>query len=717
MKRSYLIALAGILFVAAGLMLLDQTPAVAQDAGTTEPPYLAEYYNQWVGSAHADSTAEAFNHWNSEGEVAADCARCHSTPGYRDYVGADGSAFGSVEAAAPIGTVITCDACHAPPATQLTTVTFPSGVELGETGDSARCMVCHQGRASTDSVNAKISDLNLVDAPDQVSADLKFQNIHYFAAAATLYGGAARGGYQYDGMRYMGRNMHVEGFDTCAECHNPHTLEVRVELCANCHDDVESVDDLKDVRMAGSAVDFDGDGDDSEGMAGEIEGMQENLTQAMQAYSTQVAGVGIVYNPNAYPYFFNDTNGNGTADEDESVAANGYATFTANLLRAAYNLQVSVKDPGAFAHNPQYILELLYDSTASLNAVLTDPIDMSEMHRDAPMHFDPTAEAFNHWNSDGEIPGSCARCHSAQGLEVFIKNGVNVAEPLTNGLLCTTCHTSLTDFTVREVTDVTFPSGAKLDFGEGDESNLCLACHQGRESTVSVNNAIRNAGVGDDEVSSKLAFRNVHYFAAGASIFGGEAQGAYQFAGKEYNGRNMHAEDAPNTCTGCHRQHDGTIRLNKCDDCHDNVDTQEDVFSIRMTEDVELIDYNGNGDAEEPIRDEIMTLEDALYAAIQSYATTTAGTAIAYSPASYPYFFVDGNGNGTVDPEEANNDNRYVTWTPNLLRAAYNYQYVQKDPGAFAHNPHYILQVLYDSIEAVGGDVSNYTRPPVTASE
>jgi hypothetical protein len=45
------------------------------------------------------------------------------------------------------------------------------------------------------------------------------------------------------------------------------------------------------------------------------------------------------------------------------------------------------------------------------------------------------------------------------------------------------------------------------------------------------------------------------------------------------------------------------------------------------------------------------------------------------------------------------------------LKAAYNYQYAQKDPGAFAHNAKYVLQVLYDSLEDIGADVSGMTRP------
>jgi hypothetical protein len=714
-KISYLLAFAGILFVAAGLMLLDQSSVIAQDE---EPPYLAEYYNQWVESPHADTTAEAFNHWNEEADavVPVDCARCHSTPGYRDYVGADETAFGSVENPAPLGTVITCDACHAPTATQLTSVVFPSGVELGDTGDSARCMVCHQGRASTDSVNARLTDLNLLENPDQPSADLRFINIHYYAAAATLYGGTARGGYQYDGQVYMGRNMHVEGYQTCAQCHNPHTTEVRVEECAACHEDVESVDDLRDIRMEGSGADFDGDGDDLEGIADEIEGLQEILYAPMQQYAAEVVGTPLAYDQLSYPYFFIDTNANGTLDADEATGENGYNAFTANLERAAYNYQVSLKDPGAYAHNPQYVIELLYDSIASLSGAMSEPVaDMEFIVRDAPMHFNPTVEAWRHWDAEGEVPGTCARCHTAVGVPTFLANGVNVAAPPTNGLACTTCHTDLSDFTLRAVVDVPFPSGARLSFGEEDESNICLVCHQGRESTVSVNRAIGN--LGDDEVSDRLTFRNVHYFAAGASIFGTEAQGAYEYADHAYNGRNMHAEDAPNTCIGCHREHDGTIRIGECEDCHEEVEEPEDVLSIRMLEDVDLIDYDGDGNAEEPIRDEIMTMEETLLVAIQAYAADTIGTPIAYDSHTHPYWFIDTNANGVADPEEVNADNRYVTWTPTLLRAAYNYQYSQKDPGDFAHNPDYIMQVLYDSLEAVGADVSAMTRPPVAESE
>ncbi|MFN2295451.1 MAG: polyheme membrane-associated cytochrome C, partial [Candidatus Promineifilaceae bacterium] len=99
--------------------------------------------------------------------------------------------------------------------------------------------------------------------------------------------------------------------------------------------------------------------------------------------------------------------------------------------------------------------------------------------------------------------------------------------------------------------------------------------------------------------------------------------------------------------------------------------------------------------------------------AIQANATNNPATdSIVYNASAYPYFFIDANGDGVYDEGDTE---RYVTWTPELLRAAYNYQYVQKDPGAFAHNGKYVMQFLYDSLSAVGGDVTAMTRPTVEA--
>jgi hypothetical protein len=725
MRKYHIVALIGALLLVGGLALFAQTSALAQTTvpePLTDPPYLAEYYNAWVASPHADYTAEAFVHWDAEGEIPENCAKCHSEGGYLDFMGEDGSEFGVVNAPAALGTVVTCDTCHNPTARDLADVTFPSGLTISDDGGSARCMQCHQGRASTETVNARLTELGLMEDVDTVNAELGFVNIHYYAAAASLYGSEARGGYQYDGMVYQMQNNHVPGFSTCADCHEPHTLQLEVEACATCHEDVETVEDLRFIRMAGSGSDYDGDEDVNEGIAEEIEGLQEILYEAIQLYASEVSGTPIAYSVSAYPYWFIDTNADGELQDDEAIFDNAYNAYTANLLRAAYNYQVSLKDPGGYAHNPQYHIHLLYDSVMALNAVLSEPVDVGLMTRNDPGHFNVTEEAFRHWDEDGEVPGSCSRCHTADGLPFFAEQGVNIAVEPSNSLDCATCHTDLAEFTFLEITEVRFPSGAMVSFapeGEADDNNLCLSCHQGRESTVSVNTAIARAGVGDDEVSDALTFRNIHYFAAGASLFGTEVQGAYEYEGMEYNGRFMHDGEEAVTCTDCHDAHTGENDLNLCEDCHEDVEAPEDVRLIRATEDIDLIDYDGDGDAEEPIADEIQALEDALLVEVYRYAAEVVGTPIVYDSHSHPYWFIDTNANGVADPDEVNRDNRYVTWTPNLLRAAYNYQYIAKDPGVFAHNADYALQVLYDSLMSIGGEaaVATYTRPPVVAAE
>ena len=86
------------------------------------------------------------------------------------------------------------------------------------------------------------------------------------------------------------------------------------------------------------------------------------LLGAIQAYATEVAGTPSSTTADTYPYFFIDTNANGAADGEEANGDNAYKAWTPRLLKAAYNYQVSVKDPGAFAHGGKYIIQLLYDS-------------------------------------------------------------------------------------------------------------------------------------------------------------------------------------------------------------------------------------------------------------------------------------------------------------------------------------------------------------------
>jgi hypothetical protein len=84
----------------------------------------------------------------------------------------------------------------------------------------------------------------------------------------------------------------------------------------------------------------------------------------------------LCYDPGTYPYFFKDTNGDKQCSAAETVAANGFVAFTPALMKASFNYQFSRKEPGAWAHNFDYMAQLLYDGIADLGgnvANLTRP--------------------------------------------------------------------------------------------------------------------------------------------------------------------------------------------------------------------------------------------------------------------------------------------------------------------------------------------------------
>ena len=324
-------------------------------------------------------------------------------------------------------------------------------------------------------------------------------------------------------------------------------------------------------------------------------------------------------------------------------------------------------------------IALLFVATAFLTAVFAADNAPKKAGKEVRIqlgvgHFNRDGKPFHYWDKEKEIPAVCARCHAATGAAQYLKEGKNTPAPQTKtAFACSNCHADLGTFERNRVDKVTFPSGLTVDSGNND-SNLCMTCHQGRESTASVDKAI--AGKAPDTPDPKLGFVHVHYLPAGAMKYGTEAKVGYEYEGKTYAGLWNHVP-ALNSCTSCHDPHSGELQEEKCGQCHrDRRGGEEKAATVE--------EY-----------------KKELYAAIQQYARNVGGAAIAFSPEAYPYWYTDTNGNGKIDADELRPDNSYKGYTPRLMQAVYNYSFALRDPGAGYHNGRYAIQLLYDSLQSL----------------
>jgi hypothetical protein len=322
--------------------------------------------NDWFRSAHANAASQAFSHWNDEGLIEPSCATCHSGEGFRDFHGLDGTAAGLVDGPINTGGVVDCGTCHNAGLADVTEITLPSGVVHTVTGVEASCLTCHQGRSAGNHVAEATANRPL----DEPSGELRFINPHYATAAAIWLGGYGEAGYHYDGHDYSGRFFHARPVESCNSCHEPHTLEIAFEPCLTCH----RADSPEYIRIARQS--YDGTGNTSVGIRSDIENNAATLMQMIQDYMNEVVGAPVIYDGTRYPYFFADADGDGAIDMADG-RPQAYGSWTPRSLRTAFNWKLVTSDPGNYAHNPQYSLELLYDSISDLSEPLG--IDIEEL--------------------------------------------------------------------------------------------------------------------------------------------------------------------------------------------------------------------------------------------------------------------------------------------------------------------------------------------------
>lgn len=577
----------------------------------------------------------------------------------------------------------------------------------------------------------------------QLTANNKLVNSHYLGAAATVFGRDAAGWYQYPRSAtatiskayavYTGTNQHGVTAGKCTSCHDPHGLNVVTVTktsCGRCHfkadgSPVASLTELEETRQYGFEGNIDGKG--TESLKAAIDDNAQTLLKAMQAYATNVVGTSICFtlNGGGGNYYFIDTNADGTCDT--ATETTGYNKFTPRLLRAAYNYNFYMHEPGAWAHNPRYVNELLYDGIVDLNAGLTAagkatvPFAGFRAFNDhfgaANAKSNPNGgDQFRDWDA-AVVPNNCSQCHA--GAKGFANAIANTLTTVTNkpimAMECTTCHAPKAGDanmqTIRsDVAQVWFPpakdntatpnpKAVAIDATTLPESfALCGTCHSGRENTTTIDIAI--AGMADQSAFS-VSFKNPHYLGAAGIILGAKTHMAYEYVDQVYvttpvnfgvanngNAPGPHGSPHGASCTGCHRpmetshsfEVDDLTLTTYCGSCH----VKATYGDFRL----------------QPKKDNVQAMAAKLYATLTAYTQAKSNPAC-YNGAAYPYWYKDdGSGGGTAnDGVCQTGETAQAKFDAKSLKATFNYKWSQAEPGAYAHNYEYIIQVLFDSIK------------------
>ena len=334
---------------------------------------------------------------------------------------------------------------------------------------------------------------------------------------------------------------------------------------------------------------------------------------------------------------------------------------------------------------------------------------------------------------------ACFQCHNGLGTIDYLKDrqGTTDAQVLWGdaNVTCLTCHDThekgagdnvripvKLSYNSRFVDSVKNPGGGINKFMDGTDipadvgkGVICLFCHQGRESGLTVYLAIKgkvDPYTSPDQTidaAKGISFINPHYLDSGAVLWGRNAW-EYIDGGitpREYS-TGVAAHQSLN-CMGCHMAepnaenteggHTWKPRVETCQECHGSFIT--DFKDIRA-----IGDYDGDGTVKTAF-EEIGTLGDPVLGDSGLFGqlkTALHDAGIDYDPDSYPYFFIAGTGD------------QYKAWTSNQLTAAFNLSWAFKsgiDCVAY-HNAYYAAQILQDSLSVLvpGKDMSGYFRPP-----
>ncbi len=344
------------------------------------------------------------------------------------------------------------------------------------------------------------------------------------------------------------------------------------------------------------------------------------------------------------------------------------------------------------------------------------------------------AGAWAHYDWKTSSRQDCQRCHTTSGLITYFDAKIagttyttgNIAAAANSTapemLQCRGCHTdnkgtlrnpgaitvtyygdaqALADFSTTGASPVTYP--------DAKGSNICIACHTGRESGGSIKSSTK-------AFTSGTSFINSHYLTAGGTVFA-ETGYTYYSSTDTFNYANsshylhdkigLDATLAPNTgangpCVGCHMSSTADAATNY--GSHRFLPYAKDSNGV-ITTLTTTVCANCHSGQYSMTAAELEHQNTLFQNALEALKELMAAKGFYYST-NYPYWYSNAAGTTSATSWGATKAEGQQT-----MGAAFNYNLLKHDPGAYAHNRYYAKRLIYDSIDWMDDKALNHSTP------
>lgn len=306
----------------------------------------------------------------------------------------------------------------------------------------------------------------------------------------------------------------------------------------------------------------------------------------------------------------------------------------------------------------------------------------------------------------------CSRCHTSTGFISYVTNNYTDPFPKTTWaatgdksrevLTCQACHTNYNfKYRVRSVRAFTAPYNSNknpVSYDNVGASNLCVACHSGRESGDSVN-ALASY--------TNASFVNPHYMPAAAMLFSKSGYRYYSSASK-YTSSNDHsklgtASESASAATGS--------TSGPCVTCHIGVSGKNTHTFKAMAVASKTSSGGCYGCHSATIADEEESR--AYFARFMDFFNWQLAQSGIYYSSAYPYFYA--NAAGTTQLKNWTTVGPAGGTGAKNMGAAFNYKFIAAEGGAHVHNRTFAKRLITDSIQYLQTGVNTYSYSASTS--